>query len=71
MGLRVVFPHDTNPSIESTCSFERGGKERVAGQDLRCSCGSLLARLVKDTVELKCRRCKRILAIVALDAGAV
>ena len=26
---------------------------------LRCCCGSLLARLVNDGVELKCRRCKR------------
>lgn len=26
---------------------------------LRCFCGSLLARLVPDGVELKCRRCKR------------
>lgn len=25
----------------------------------RCLCGSLLARLVPDGVELKCRRCKR------------
>lgn len=27
--------------------------------DLRCGCGSLLARVVGDTVELKCRRCKQ------------
>ena len=26
---------------------------------LRCGCGSLLARVVPDGVELKCRRCKR------------
>ncbi len=26
--------------------------------DLRCGCGSLLAKLVDGTVELKCRRCK-------------
>jgi len=26
---------------------------------LRCFCGSLLARLVPEGVELKCRRCKR------------
>ena len=30
-----------------------------AHQDCRCTCGSLLARLVPDGVELKCRRCKR------------
>ena len=27
--------------------------------DLRCGCGSLLARLVADAIELKCRRCKQ------------
>jgi hypothetical protein len=27
--------------------------------ELRCGCGSLLARLVRNSVELKCRRCKR------------
>jgi phage FluMu protein Com len=26
---------------------------------LRCGCGSLLARVVPNGVELKCRRCKR------------
>jgi hypothetical protein len=25
----------------------------------RCPCGSLLARLVRNGVELKCRKCKR------------
>jgi phage FluMu protein Com len=30
---------------------------------LRCSCGSLLARLVPGGVELKCRRCKRKVVI--------
>jgi hypothetical protein len=27
--------------------------------EVRCGCGSLLARVVEGTVELKCRRCKR------------
>jgi hypothetical protein len=26
---------------------------------LRCCCGSLLARMVAEGVEIKCRRCKR------------
>ena len=29
------------------------------GNELRCGCGSLLARVVGGLVELKCRRCKR------------
>ncbi len=32
-------------------------------QDLRCGCGSLLARRVEQGVELKCRRCKRTLVL--------
>ena len=30
---------------------------------LRCHCGSLLARLVPNGVEIKCRRCKRRVVI--------
>lgn len=33
------------------------------GTDCRCLCGSLLARVVGDRVELKCRRCKRTLLV--------
>jgi hypothetical protein len=33
------------------------------GDDCRCLCGSLLARVVGDRVELKCRRCERTLSI--------
>ncbi len=31
--------------------------------EVRCGCGSLLARVVCDAVELKCRRCKRTWSI--------
>jgi hypothetical protein len=33
------------------------------GEDCRCLCGNLLARVVGDRVELKCRRCKRTLLV--------
>jgi hypothetical protein len=36
---------------ERTCCAGRG--------EVRCGCGSLLARVVAGSVELKCRRCKR------------
>lgn len=36
--------------------------------DCRCPCGSLLARVVEGGVELKCRRCKRVLRIPVSDA---
>jgi hypothetical protein len=35
--------------------------------DLRCSCGSLLARVLPTGVELKCRRCRRSV-LVSLGA---
>jgi hypothetical protein len=31
--------------------------------DARCLCGSLLARLIAQGVELKCRRCKRVVVL--------
>lgn len=31
--------------------------------DLRCDCGALLARTVEDRLELKCRRCRRIVVL--------
>jgi len=36
--------------------------------DVRCACGSLLARRVADAVELKCRRCKRTW-VIPFEAG--
>jgi hypothetical protein len=37
--------------------------------ECRCLCGSLLARVVPEGVELRCRRCKRTL-LVPVEAGA-
>jgi hypothetical protein len=37
-------------------------------EELRCLCGSLLARLVPGGVELKCRRCRRT-CVVPLEPG--
>ncbi|MGE0683133.1 MAG: hypothetical protein AB7P69_19815 [Candidatus Binatia bacterium] len=39
------------------------------GQDYRCYCGNLLARMRREGVELKCRRCKRI-ALIPWEAAA-
>jgi phage FluMu protein Com len=40
------------------------------GAALRCHCGSLLARLVPQGVEIKCRRCKRRV-VIPLSASAI
>jgi phage FluMu protein Com len=44
------------------------GPQGRAGE-LRCMCGSLLARLVPGGVELKCRRCHRT-QVVPLEGAA-
>ncbi len=41
----------------------RCGCSDLARCELRCGCGSLLARRVAEGVELKCRRCKRTLVL--------
>lgn len=33
----------------------------------RCLCGSLLARLVPEGVEIKCRKCKRQIVLPVLE----
>ena len=49
------------PIEEETGASGRGCASE--GQAHRCSCGNLLARLVASGVELKCRRCKRIVVL--------
>jgi len=38
----------------------------LAEKPFRCLCGSLLARLVPNGVELKCRKCKRQIVVPLL-----
>jgi hypothetical protein len=54
------------PAAAAPCLIEvraerAGGTEAPRGQatEVRCGCGSLLARQVGTSIELKCRRCKR------------
>jgi hypothetical protein len=47
----------------------RAAKKPCAENDLRCLCGSLIARLVEGGVEVKCRRCQR-LVLLPLEPGA-
>ena len=46
-------------TAEGSAAAEVGVKRGDEPGDLRCGCGSLLARVVGRAVELKCRRCKR------------
>jgi hypothetical protein len=54
-------PERSEPKAVSTM------KDGIAA--LRCHCGSLLARLVPNGVEIKCRRCKRRV-VIPLNATA-
>ena len=40
---------------------------RRSDAELRCHCGSLMARVTADGIELKCRRCKRVVLLAAND----
>ena len=48
------------------------GPDADSDGEVRCLCGSLLARLVPGGVELKCRRCKRtaIVPLASSDDGS-
>ena len=37
--------------------------------ELRCGCGSLMARRTQAGLELKCRRCKRVVVVPVHGAG--
>lgn len=57
----------------TTAAGPRRAEERsrpcgaTPGAELRCDCGSLLARRVEGGVELKCRRCKRTVVLPLAD----
>jgi hypothetical protein len=57
--------HRTAPIRFEDDAPQAGG--RACG-DVRCGCGSLLARVVGRAVELKCRRCKKTWTI-PLEGG--
>jgi phage FluMu protein Com len=50
IGMRAVAAGERPAPRSASC----GGDS-----DVRCACGSLLARIVTGAVELKCRRCKQ------------
>jgi len=44
---------------------ERNGNKKKANSsnETRCECGHLIAKIRGENLELKCKRCKRIVAI--------
>jgi DNA-directed RNA polymerase subunit RPC12/RpoP len=57
-------------AVPATVRCEHCGTPATANADdeVRCVCGSLLARKVPGGYELKCRRCKR--AVVVSDSDS-
>ncbi len=53
----IIYPGDIQCP---NCGKYLDGKERV---EFRCQCGSLLCKITLEQIEIKCRRCKRIMAI--------
>jgi phage FluMu protein Com len=53
----MMTEHDKTSAAAASvgCAHENNG--------VRCGCGSLLARRTPGGLELKCRRCKRILVV--------
>jgi phage FluMu protein Com len=41
----------------------RAGSGAKTRGDCRCACGNLLARLTPRGIEVKCRRCKRVVLL--------
>ena len=58
--------HDLPNSPGARASVEHDEVE-CSHCDVRCECGSLLARRVGSNVELKCRRCKRTVLVPLQD----
>lgn len=42
-------------------------KSTVDTGDVRCDCGSLLARQNGQRIEVKCRRCRRLVCIAVVE----
>jgi phage FluMu protein Com len=58
----------TSRTTGSTNALADDTATRPATRDVRCHCGSLVARIIDGELELKCRRCQRI-ALVSLRAA--
>lgn len=61
LDKREVGPAHPPSDSDAAIRFEgEAAAPCCQGDELRCGCGSLLARRVGARVELKCRRCKRV-----------
>ena len=56
----------TAPNREVPTTAARAPSAGTTEGELRCDCGCLLARRHGDRLELKCRRCKRVVGVALL-----
>lgn len=56
MRVILIIVYKVKPSLEADAP-------PPDDSDVRCHCGALLARLVEGGVEIKCRRCKRVVVV--------
>ena len=42
---------------------QKAAADQPNAHEVRCECGSLVAKLIGSAIELKCRRCKRLALI--------
>ncbi len=55
---------ELRPRVSVASSAPEPGAGMKAREDqCRCSCGALLARIVREGLEIKCRKCKSIVVI--------
>ena len=53
-----------NLQLTSIARPATGSRRMVpTGDQCRCTCGSMLARMVRDGLELKCRKCKSLILV--------
>jgi len=55
----------SRPDAHRNSARARGGRNQT---DVRCHCGSLMARVTPQGIELKCRRCKRVVTVPVATA---
>lgn len=67
--LRVTFNIMSSRHGPRSPGLGASARPVSESKDLRCACGSLLARLVDGGIELRCRRCRRSAVIDVLRLG--
>lgn len=66
--MRIIRNMAAGEAARAAPVSEAGRAAPGGCDDVRCGCGSLLARVVGGEVELKCRRCKQVWRL-SLPAG--